>query len=91
MISAIVVESVFGHTVKALDDQYVQLAKEFTNAVTDAAAPAAMLVDYFPIRESHLANINRWYLLTFSISQVCSIVDARHLMEAKRSQSFCSI
>ena len=51
MISAIVVESVFGHTVQALDDPYVQLAKEFTNAATDAAAPTAMLVDYFPIRK----------------------------------------
>ena len=49
MIAAVVVESVFGHTITSLDDPYVSVARDCTTAVADAAAPAAMLVDYFPI------------------------------------------
>ncbi|GBE82456.1 Multifunctional cytochrome P450 monooxygenase af510 [Sparassis crispa] len=47
-VVALVMEVAYGHTVRSSDDNYVQIVRQASTAVSDVGSPAAKLVDFFP-------------------------------------------
>ena len=50
--TGMIMEITYGHRIQSMEDQYVKLAHEATEATVLAGSPGSMLVDFFPIRAS---------------------------------------
>ncbi|GBE87235.1 Multifunctional cytochrome P450 monooxygenase af510 [Sparassis crispa] len=46
--AALIMEIAYGHTVRSLDDTYIQIADRATTETVEAGTPGSMLVDFFP-------------------------------------------
>ena len=49
--TGMIMEITYGHRIQSMEDQYVKLAHEATEATVLAGSPGSMLVDFFPVRE----------------------------------------
>lgn len=54
--TGMIMEITYGHRIQSMEDQYVKLAHEATEATVLAGSPGSMLVDFFPVCKS-LPNI----------------------------------
>ena len=57
LISAVIVEAVYGHRVPSWDDPFVEMVDSAGNGTALAAGPAEMAVDFFPLCELNLILI----------------------------------
>ncbi|KAI0705960.1 cytochrome P450 [Cerioporus squamosus] len=54
--TGMIMEITYGHRIQSMEDQYVKLAHEATEATVLAGSPGSMLVDFFPV----LKNLPTW-------------------------------
>ncbi len=47
-----IMDITYGHCIDSLEDKYVKLAHDATEATVRAGSPGSMLVDFFPVCKS---------------------------------------
>lgn len=58
---SIILMLAYGYEVQDDEDPYVAIVEKAMSEVSRAAKPAAFLVDFFPIRMSHLSPQREWH------------------------------
>lgn len=50
--TGMIMDITYGHCIDSLEDKYVKLAHDATEATVRAGSPGSMLVDFFPVCKS---------------------------------------